>query len=334
MSKNYNQLSSEQRYQIEALLAKGSSQKEIAHIIKVHPSTICRELRRNIPKAGQGALTYRASNAQRRTVLRHKEKFKRSYFTPEMKAICRSLLRIEKYSPALIAFEGRELLGDYVSHETIYKWIWHCKKSNRREHKKDGKLYQLLKHGRRRRKRGNRKDKRGNIPYRVPIDKRPSVVMNRKRLGDLEVDLMLGKKHKSSILVSIDRASLLVKLRKLKSKESSEVERVLTRAYSRCKGWIKTMTFDNDSAFMEHHRIAKTLGVDTYFTRPYTSQDKGTVENRIGQLRRFIPKGTDLNIINAKELAQIEQRLNNRPVKKFNFKTPNQVFSEKIALIG
>lgn len=79
--------------------------------------------------------------------------------------------------------------------------------------------------------------------------------------------------------------------------------------------------------------VAKALDADTYFTRPYTSQDKGTVENRIGQLRRFFPKKTDLSIVTSDEVKRVERLLNNRPVRKFNYKTPNQVLLEKIALI-
>ena len=79
--------------------------------------------------------------------------------------------------------------------------------------------------------------------------------------------------------------------------------------------------------------VAKALNADTYFTRPYTSQDKGTVENRIGQIRRFFPKKTDLSIVTDDQVKRVERLLNNRPVRKFNYKTPNQVLIEKIALI-
>ena len=333
MSKNYSQLNVEQRYQIEALLKAGHSQKEIARVIGVHPSTISRELRRNIPRGGVGSYVYWASNAQRRTFLRHRDKPKRSYFTAQMRQLCRALLRQEKYSPELISVYGQQLLGDFVSHETIYKWIWQCKRSHRRADRQDRKLYLLLRHNPRRQKRGSRHDKRGNIPGRVMIDQRPSIVQKRRRPGDLEVDLMIGSKHRSAILVSLDRASLKIKLRKLRSKESSEIKKVLIKAY-RGQRWIRTITFDNDSAFMQHQQIGSQLGADTYFTRPYTSQDKGSVENRIGVLRRFLPKKTDLSLVSASQLRQIENKLNNRPVRKFNYKTPNQVFSKKIALVG
>lgn len=333
MSKNYTHLSQEQRYQIEALLKVGQSQKSIAELLCVSASTICRELRRNIPQGGFGSFIYRASNAQRRTDLRHLEKPKQYHFTRAMKTQCRNWLINEKLSPELMSVLGKSDGNYFVSHETIYKWIWKCKKSRRLEDCKDTKLYLRLRHNPRRQKRGRKYEKRGNIPGRVMIDKRPAVVKKRRRLGDLEVDLMMGKAHRSPILVSIDRASLKVRLRKLHSKESAEIKKVLARAYKN-ETWIKTITFDNDSAFTEHRYIGRKLNALTYFTRPYTSQDKGSVENRIGILRRFLPKKTDLSLISASELKQIENKLNNRPVRKFNYKTPNQVFSEKIALTG
>jgi len=333
MSKNYTQLSQEQRYQIEALIKCKKRKREIAGIIGVHPSTITRELSRNIPLGGVGCFTYRAGNAQRRTLLRHRHKPKEARFTAVMKAATRNWLIRYKLSPELITVQGKMKFGDFVSHETIYKWIWHCKQSHRREDLADRKLYLHLRHNPRRQKRGSRHDKRGNIPHRVLIEKRPKIVDKRIRIGDLEVDLMIGKKHRSAILVSLDRSTLKVRLNKIRSKESSQIKKALIRTYKDAH-WIKTITFDNDSAFMQHHQIGKHLRASTYFTRPYTSQDKGSIENRIGVLRRFLPKSTDLSLISAAQLKQIEGKLNTRPIRKFNYKSANQVFSEKIALIS
>ncbi|MBK9320621.1 MAG: IS30 family transposase [Bacteroidetes bacterium] len=100
------------------------------------------------------------------------------------------------------------------------------------------------------------------------IDKRPAIVSQRKRLGDIEVDLMLGKKHKSQILVCLDRASLKVKLRKLQSKKSIEVKNVLLQLYQKSKEWLNTITFDNDSTFMLHHEIATKLEIKVLFYSP------------------------------------------------------------------
>lgn len=333
MSKNYKQLSPEQRYQIESLLQCGISQKQIAITINVNASTISRELKRNTPQRGKGALEYRAKNAHRRTVLRHKEKSKHQHFTTEMKVFCRAKLVDDKWSPEFISIKGAEFFGDFVSHETIYKWIWQMKAGNKRKDKQDKKLYAHLAHGRRRRKRGNKRDSRGIIKNRVSIDKRPMIVNKRERIGDLEVDLMMGKNHQGAVLVMLDRATMYTKLELLLSKNSKEIANKITRRWLKEKVLIKTITFDNDQAFSQHEIVAKQLNAKTYFTRPYTSQDKGSVENRIGVLRRFLPKKTDLSLITPAYLKEIEQKLNNRPVRKFNYKNPNIVFSEKIALI-
>ena len=98
---------------------------------------------------------------------------------------------------------------------------------------------------------------------------------------------------------------------------------------------IHTLTFDNDLAFADHQEIARILKVKTYFTRPYTSQDKGTVENRIGVIRRFFPKGTDMSKVHRSTIKSMERKLNNRPVRKFDYLTPleKKKSIRKIALI-
>jgi len=126
MSKNYTHLNSEQRYQIEALLKSGIAQKDIAKIVNKSTSTISRELKRNIPKRGRGALVYSAEKAQRKTDLRYQTKMKKVRFTDEMKEWTRHWMKSIKFSPELIHVVGKSELGDFVSHETIYKWIWHC----------------------------------------------------------------------------------------------------------------------------------------------------------------------------------------------------------------
>jgi transposase, IS30 family len=330
MSKNYHQLGLEQRYQIEALVKAGFKQKAIALQIGVSPSTICRELRRNTAKRGCTANNYVAINAQRKTCLRHSQKPKQILFTENIKQKVIHHLAVDRWSPELIS---KCCHGDMVSHERIYQWIWECKHTNLNANKPYKKLYEYLKHGKRRRKRGNRKDSRGIILNRVPIERRPLIVLKRKRLGDFEVDLMMGKNHKGALLVLTDRATLHTRLTKIATKESIEVLNALKSSLKRNKYEPKTLTFDNDKAFSCHSIIAKYTGAKTYFTRPYTSQDKGIVENRIGVIRRFFPKKTNLTFVTNKQVREVERKINNRPIRKFKYKNANQVLQEKIALI-
>lgn len=321
--KKYKQLNREQRYQIGALLEAGKNKSEIAVIVGVHKCTISRELKRNVGSRGQHAGKYVPRLATEKTMARHRTKRKSIKLTKELKDQAAGWLRKEQFSPELIAVEWNCLGIEGVSLECIYQWIWECKKSNRKDDLAYKDLYLFLRHGRRRFKRGNHRHTRGTIKGRVSIEERPEVVDNRARLGDVEVDLMMGKDHKSALLVMTERATLITTLDFLEGKDSKVVQRIINDRISRIgKSWIKTMTFDNGKEFAGHQKITQRHGVKTYFTRPYTSQDKGTVENRIGLIRRFLPKKTDLNLISKKRIKEIETLINNRRVRKFGYISP------------
>ena len=332
MSKNYSQLSLEQRYQIEALLKAGSKQKAIACLLNVHPSTISRELRRNKPVRGPGCRQYRAGYAQNKTEERHSNKNKLIVFDTEMKSRISWYMEHERWSPELISHHILNNGEVMVSHEWIYQWIWECKRDKNRQTQPYRHLWRYLRHAKRHKKRGNLKERRGIIPDRVGIENRPAIVDKRKRVGDIEVDLMVGKERKSMLLVMVDRATLHTRLRKLTRKDCEEAAELAIQLMRENPYPIKTLTFDNDLTFKRHFKIGEALGADTYFTRPYTSQDKGTVENRIGTLRRFFPKKTDLRLITDQEIQLVEDKLNNRPVRKFNYLTSNQVLQKKLHL--
>lgn len=129
---NYKQLGQEQRYVIGRLLKQGKSQQEIADAIGWHKSTICRELKRNMPKRGRGAKEYDPQRAQVKTERRHRKKNKHITFTEDMRKKIVKELTVEKLSPELITESGRRENPDFVSHETIYQWIWSMKHSHKR----------------------------------------------------------------------------------------------------------------------------------------------------------------------------------------------------------
>ena len=242
----------------------------------------------------------------------------------------------KRLTPQLISAGWRKQGIQGVRQETGYRFIWTCKHSNKRIHKEYKHLYRKLRHGRRKRKRGNYKDSRGLIPNRVPNDKRLKIVAKRKRFGDFEADLIIGKGNGSALLVMTDRASLLTTLHKLTGRDSRQVKRKIIERLSK-KHTLKTIPFDNDQAFRYHQEIAKKLHVKTYFTRPYTSQDKGTDENRNGVIRMFFPKNTDFNLIRKFEVKRVEKEINNLPVRKFGYLSPNEVLSRlkgSVALTG
>ena len=332
--KNYKHLSLGQRYQIQSLFNIGLSQTKIAEQLSVHRSTISRELKRNIPKRGRTAGLYIGEHAQHKTDKRHSDKTKRVLLTDSLKKRIAGLMIYEKWSPELIAERLTKESENCVSHETIYKWIWTAKHSNHRDHSEYKDLHKHLRHNGRRQKRKNVKDNRGAITGRVGIEDRPDVVSDRSRIGDIEVDLMMGKEHKSALLVMTDRTTLITMIEKLSSKNADEVyEKMKTRLTNFSTSWVKTITFDNGKEFAYHHKIAEDLDVKTYFTRPYTSQDKGTVENRIGVIRRFFPKKTDLRKVTDKRIKEVERLLNYRPVRKFNYNNPIEVLNNMIVAL-
>lgn len=332
--KKYKQLTVEQRYQIEALLQAGLSQTDIGNQLGVHRSTISRELNRSVPKRGRGSGAYSALNAERKTRLRHHHKHKRLLFTAGMKQEIAEKMQQDKWSPELISEKWKQQGKQVVTHETIYKWIWESKHSNKLENKPYKLLYKELKHGKRRQKRGNIKDTRGGIKNRIHITERPEIVKERKRIGDLEADLMMGKDHKSALLVLTDRTTLITMIEKLNGKTATEVTQKIKLRLSRfSSSYIKTITFDNGKEFAGHQEIAEQFNVKTYFTTPYTSQEKGTVENRIGVIRRFFPKKTDLRNISEHRIKQVELSINNRPIRKFNYLSPIETLNNKFVAL-
>jgi len=334
--KKYNQLNLGQRYQIESLLGLGYSQTEIARQIGCHRSTISRELQRNIGKRGIGSGVYRAELSHTKSQNREKVKRKHKRLTEKMLRYIRKQLRSQKWSPEFISQKGKEKYGDFVSHETIYKYLWLAKKSNSQKYIEDKSLHKELKHSKRYCKRSKTKQNRGMIPNRTPMAKRPTIVNKRNRIGDLEVDLMMGTKHRPGLIVITDRTTIETDLIKISTKKAEVIARKIIERLSLKNHMIYTLTFDNDLAFAQHETIAKALNVATYFTRPYTSQDKGTVENRIGVIRRFFPKGTDMKNVHWNTIRSVETKLNNRPVRKFNYLSPKEkkLLLNNVALVS
>ena len=332
--KKYKQLNPSQRYTIECLLREGYNQKQIARAIGKSESTISRELHRNVNKRGKHAKEYNSERANLKAQKRHKDKHKHNRLEEWHLSYMRDKLRNERWSPEYIAERGKLEFGNFVSHETLYKYIWCCKHSNKIKLRKDKNLHKFLRHHNRRQKRKKSKQNKGCIQNRTSIEKRPKIVTERKRKGDYEVDLMMGINHKPGLIVLTDRKTIETKLIKTNTKKAKLIAKKIIKKMLTEEN-IHTLTFDNDLAFADHQEVARLLKVKTYFTRPYTSQDKGSVENRIGVIRRFFPKGTDISKVHHNTIKSVERKLNNRPLRKFNYLTPLEKKNSirKIALI-
>ena len=322
MTKKYRQLSQEQRYQMESLLKASTCQSRIAEILQVDRSTISRELKRN----GTIGNRYDAKTAALQTALRHRQKAKHIRFSEEMKGYIRSSLKEERYSPELIHVQGKKRFGDFVSLERIYQWIWHCKKSQSQQDQPDRYLFHYLRHGKRRQKRSKQKGSPGIIKNRTFISERPAIINHRKRIGDKEADLIMGRNYSAGVLILTDRKARMSWLEKIYNKEASHIQKAIEKIIRRCEHKVKSITFDNDKSFANHYLVAEKYKIKTFFTHPYSSQEKGTVENRIGVIRRFFDKQTDFSCVTAAQINKVEQLINDRPLRMFNYKSSKQVY--------
>lgn len=313
-------LTLKQRYEIEICLAKKMSLTEIGDYIGKNKSVISREIKRN---SDLRIKEYKADLAHKKARSRHVSKPKKKYWTAEIEDYVTKHLE-KDFSPEQII--GRAKLDGYscTSHERIYQFIWQDKKDG-------GTLYQHLRtKGKRYRKRGNNKDTRGLISGRVDIEQRPDIVDKKERIGDLEIDLVIGKNHKQALLTINDRSTGILLMDKVESKEAKEIEYKTVALLENWSPIIFTITSDNGKEFANHQQIAHQLNIDFYFAKPYHSWQRGANENLNGLVRQYFPKDCDFTMITKQQIIDVQTILNNRPRKRFDFKTPNEVFAEKL----
>lgn len=317
--KKYNQLTSLQRYEIEDLLSLSTKKTDIADRLDVHVSTIYREIKRNADLRDK---KYKSALAHRKSQERHIDKTKHIRFDSNIRERVIPLLK-EDYSPEQISGTLR-LSQIHVSHERIYQFIWSDKKQG-------GKLYKHLRNrGKRYRKRGSLKDSRGCIPNRKPIEQRPEIVEKKIRLGDLEVDTIIGKDHKGVIVTINDRVTGMLKMKFSPSKHAKPVADVIINELEEWKPFIKTITSDNGKEFADHERIEETIKANFYFANPYHSWERGANENLNGLIRQYLPKKTDFSLISEDDIQKIEDKLNQRPRKRHGFLSPNAIFDKLV----
>ena len=313
--KRYTQLTQEQRYQIYALKKAGHSQCRIADLLNVHKSTICREFRRN-----RGHRGYRPKQAQQLAQHRRQSKH-RSRITLKTWRLIEAKLRLE-WSPEQITGWLRLTGRPTVSHERIYQFVLTDKKAG-------GDLYMHLRCKKQRKKRYGTRERRGQLPDRVSIESRPSIVESRSRLGDWELDTIIGKGHKQAIVSLTERKARLTLIAKVERKTANQVSSAIIQLLGPYAQKVHTLTSDNGKEFAGHKSIAESLDADFYFAHPYASWERGTNENMNGLIRQYFPKHRDLRTVTDKEIQEAMNRLNNRPRKCLGYRTPNEVFFSK-----
>jgi len=313
----YKQLTQEQRYQIYALKKKNHSQADIAEVIGVHRSTIGRELKRN-----KGQRGYRPIQAHH-FALSRRAKARKRISDPIWKQVEEKLQ--EEWSPEQISKRFSKEGIAQVSHERIYQYIF----KNKRE---GGTLYKHLRLQKKRRKRCGSYDRRGKIPHQKSIDERPAVVEKRERIGDLEIDTVIGKGHQGGLVTIVDRVSRYSFIGRIESKQADEVENVTIRLLEPVASRLHTITSDNGKEFARHQELSDELEIEYYFAHPYASWERGTNENTNGLIRQYFPKKTNFLEVTDEEVEHVMNRLNHRPRKSLGYLTPDEVFSQGLSV--
>jgi IS30 family transposase len=321
--KTYKQLTYEQRCQIYALSKTGMSQNKIAKQLKVSQSTISREFSRNTGKRG-----YRFKQAQTSTDTRRLVACKAIKMTTALITLIESKLTT-KWSPEQVSGWLREDQGIDISHETIYQHIGSDKKSGGylfQHLRRKGKAYQ-----------SRSKDKqagRGFIKNRISIDERPHVVDDKSRMGDWEIDLVIGKGHSGALVTIVERKTSFTVSTRVDDKSAKTVTAATIALLAPFKGAVLTITADNGKEFAYHEKMTESLKCDVYFADPYCSWQRGLNENTNGLLRQYWPKSTDFKKVSQSAVQDVIVNLNDRPRKKLNYKTPAKLMAEHMVAIA
>jgi IS30 family transposase len=324
MARGYHHLSAAERDHVAVLRSRGVSLRAMARHLGRAPATLSRELRRNAPPIHAGY--YLPHKAQARAAARWQAAVRRSRLRdPWIRYYVMRQLR-RGWSPELIAGRLKRLRpAQTVSHEAIYQWVY----AEARD-----LIPCLVRHHRRRKRRGySRRHTKAHIPSRVPITERPAAANTRRQFGHWEADTLQRRERAPALQLAVERKSRYAVLNWLPRKTAAAMRAALNRSLARWPQAVRrTITYDNGSENVEHLRVNAVLGTRSYFCTPYTSQERGTVENTAGLVRRFFPKGTDFAPLRRTDVKTVERWLNHRPRRVLHFQTPAEVFRSSVAL--
>jgi IS30 family transposase len=314
LMKKYTQLTEVQRYQIEALKKAKKEQKEIAAILDVSASTISREIKRN-----RGLRGYRPKQAHIKATTRRREATKAIKMTAEVVALIDTKLRLD-WSPDQVSGWLDQEKRITLSHERIYQHVWADKYQG-------GVLYKHLRQSnKKRKKRYGSKDKRGQIRNRISIDDRPEIVEQKTRIGDWEIDTVMGKNHQGALVTIVDRVSKFTLIKKVDSKHAEVVTKATIALLKPYLDKTLTITADNGKEFAGHEIMTQELGSTVYFAHPYSSWERGLNENTNGLIRQYFTNGSSFENISDKQVEEVMEKLNHRPRKTLSYKTPHSIF--------
>lgn len=322
--RTFTHLSLEERERYFAWKEKGVSLREIGRRLGRSHTTLGRESKRNA-KYGRPYLPCRADQKAKNRGLQ--QRYRAPLKEPLIFLYVRTRLRDRKWSPETIA--GRFPIdhpGYSINDETIYRYVYG-------EKQRRMKLWEhLVLHRRKRMKKNGRKVQAyGRLSEAVSIKERPSFITARERPGDWETDNMEGKRSDdTAVSVTVDRMTRITRLWKLADHTATAKADVLIVQMKQEDPLLRgSVTCDRGPENSNHADVTNMHHMPVYACDPYHSWEKGTVENTIGRLRRFIPKGKSVDGVSQKRLDHIEKMMNDMPRKCLAYLTPNE-FLEKI----
>jgi transposase, IS30 family len=320
MGRRYEQLSLEERCAIARLREAGQSIRKIAAALDRTPSTISRELKRNV-----GAqVGYRPAYADEQAWARRWSGSRLERDDELREAVLDRLAG--GWSPEQVAGRlAREAGHKVISYETIYRFVYAQMK---RTQNFNWRLYLP----RAKTRRGWRRRRDGSpasfIKERRSIDERPQAADSREIAGHWEADFMLFASYGQSLLVAHERSSRVTLLAHTPSRKAAVTAKALGQMLMPMPQALRsTITFDNGTEFAQHYRLHRQLGVDTFFCDTRSPWQKGGVENAIGRLRRYLPRKTNLNAITSRQLSGLACQYNHTPRKCLDFQTPAEALS-------
>jgi IS30 family transposase len=299
---------------------RGGGVREISRYVKRSPSTISRELKRNkSPKRLTFSSYYaKALYAHELAAKRkHQDKFRQKLKSDRIRSYVEQQLS-NRRSPRDISIRIKEELGESISHEAIYQWVYSSRRSL---------IKCLPRRGKRRSRANPRKRYIKKSVAKKMIISRPSVVATRERFGDWEGDTIISRQSNTCIFTLVERKSRFTILHKLPACNSDSAFAALLESFYQIHLELRhTLTLDNGSENSCHNRLELKTALEVYFCDAYCSWQRGTVENTNGFIRRHFPKKTDFNLVTKDQVRHVQDWLNTRRMDCLGGKEPHQVF--------
>jgi len=319
-SKNsFKHFSSEERDKMGILLLEGKNPTTVAKELGRNVSTITRELKRPTVVmfrehyvSRQSGINLKESKKQKKKPKKTDNPILREYIIEKLK---------QYWSPMIISKRIEADTGFSIGKDYIYTFVY--------KEMPELTKYLTREHSGRKPHSKNKKTDRTLIPNRTGIEQRPKEANKREEFGHFEADTIVSRESLACLLVIADRTTRKIKIKKLARKTAELTSSSIIFAlqiYNIIQ--LLTITYDNGSEFCWHDKVNKELNMQSFFCNPYSSWEKGTVENLNGLIRRFFPKRTDFDKITDEEIQYVEDWINNRPMGVLGYKTPNEKYAE------